>query len=365
LAIDWPLWPGLEDIGDCLDDSATQHVSMRLVVGIGDAPIASALSIPAEARMVSTPIFVDPSTLGISHLADAQADSPRDLSRRLRALAYGHSDRDDPRYGNGGLLAHNLGGVFAIPARWWDDPAIEQLRSSLDGSSIEVIPDSPVAGDSSSNSTILAKTNDCAALTAGDDNERPTTIIIPDLDTDVPLDTPVAAPFDPVVSPGVLPSDRDELLDRLFDVGAPDGLAAPGTRRPAIVPVVATRNPLVDIASDSILSPDRNGHWNLDDALARRLTGLDFDDDAHRRHTTGFSPLRQRLDEQSESLAHWTPDGALELAPPGDGLRDLYFLGDLGFDGDDRGDGFVTWRFDDADMPEIDEPPGAVVFEFE
>ena len=365
LAIDWPLWPGLDAIGDCLDDNATQHVSMRLLVGIGDAPVASALSIPAETRMVSTPIFVDPSTLGMSHLADAQADSPQDLSRRLRALAYGHSDRDDPRYGNGGLLAHNLGGLFAIPARWWNDPAIEQLRSSLDGSSIEVIPDGPVAGDSSSRSTVLADLDDCAALTAGDDNELPATIIIPDLDTDAPIDTPVAAPFDPVVSPGVVPSVRSELLERLFEVDAADGLAARGTRRSALVPVVATRNPLVDIASDGILSPDRNGHWNLDDALARRLTRLDFDADTHRRHTTGFASLRQRLDEQSESLAHWTADGDLSAASRSGDLRDLYFLGDLEFDGDVSGDGFVTWRFDDSDMPAIDEPPAAVVFEFE
>lgn len=360
--IEWRLWAGLDDgdVADCLDDETARDVSGRLVFSFGDHPTVGALATPPQARSLSIPVIVDPPARSDNPLEDGRASDAEDFARRLRALAFGHSDRDDPRFGNGGLLAHDMGAVFAVPARWWEDPAVERLRASLDQTQIDVVPagDAEVAGDGP---VFVDQQPTCANIgdfSEGEHTDFPRWILAGD--GDVPSSAPLTAATEPIAEIGRSSTDRDEVLSWLFGLDDPGGLFVPGERRSAAIPLVATRNPLEEIADHQILEPDRSGHWKLGDALTRQFIERQFEPRAKHFLSASFDAVGPRDKMTRNGPVHWAPDGVLQR--PEDGPETLFFFGNLdGLDVDaDTTDPAATWRYDPTALPTTDDTPPVV-----
>ena len=294
LEVDWILWPGLDDAPDCGGGEAGEVeeqvlvVSLRLVVQFGAGALAGPMPEQISLESAATPIFVDPPSVHGDPWLDGSARDAGDLARRLRALAFGHSDRDDPRYGNGGLLATGLGAVFAVPGQWWEEPPVAELRSSLEGTAIEVLP---LTDDGNSQRSVAFGDDYCDLLHRSDGRQAPTILV--SSDDDQMFSAGLTAPLPPVIEVGRGPIHRDRLLDRLFTPDRQNSLFFHGEYRIQQIPVVATRNPLEDIAHQAILSPDRGGHWTLDDTLTRRLSRWDFEPTNDARKFLGFQDLHQ------------------------------------------------------------------------
>ena len=361
--IDWTIWPGLDGYGDCLDDDLTRTVSMRLVVGFGSHPTVGPLSIPVGHRAMATPIFTDAPDDGYG--SEGASRDAADFARRLRALARGHSDRDDPRYGNGGLLAADLGAIFAIPADWWEEAAIVKLRESLASSDIDVVPDGSVdTDDEPSPPTRIGDGDDCDLLASSSADSLAPSVVHRRADDDRPFELPLTTPVPPVVEAGEFGPDRDALLKRLFSTDGDDNLLSPGAHRGAFIPVIATRNPLEEIASDQLLSPDRGGHWTLDESLTRSLSRVELEADHNPRLTTGFGALRDHRLDHRRALPYFSPDGRLAL--PDESARHFYVFGadaDLDIDAEVT-DTAAYWHHDPDNPPVWNGELRGVTIEF-
>ena len=368
LAIQWTLWPGLDDAGECLaDDAATRTISMRLIVEFGDHPLVAALPVPPGTQAMSTPIFVDAPNIQGDPWADGRARNAGDMARRLRALAYGHSDRSDPRYGNGGLLAADMGAIFAIDPQWWHDESMQGLRRSLEGTDIELVPRGSVDDLETLSPGVQISTEDpCAALfPPGTDGDAPPPIL-ERTDGDRSFDQALAAPLLPLAKVGEATTGRDALLDRLFASDHEGALFASGEHRTLFVPLVATRNPLKDIFEDNLLSPERGGHWMPHDAFARRLSRHELSDSTHQLHSTGFEALQRRRNTARKALSFWSPEGTLEHH---ENTSDaLYFFGALdalSIDADAQRRAFASTALDTTSPPTFSGSLSAIDIEFD
>lgn len=349
--LNWNLWPGVSGFEDCGEDGDgfTRSTSGRLVVQFGDHPLVAPLPVPAGHRAVATPLFVEPTAAGPNPWDDGRSRDALEYARRFRALAFGHSDRSDPRYGNGGLLATNLGGTFAVPSGWWTEEPVRDLRDSLEGTEIEVIPVEPTDDAD----VRIVDPGDCRAVTtAGGEHSAP--VVIRHRNERPPTELPVASPMGPVVEAGNTPANRREVLDRLFAFEHPEGLFADGAHRTGFVPVVATRNPLVDIADEAILQPDARGHWTLHESLTRRLSRYEMSPRSDEYAAMGLGQLAEHRHRHARAVPFWNLDGTLFA----DTERADHFLAtgsNLEFDGEsvdgdvvffERGDGELRYRGD-------------------
>ncbi len=278
----WEVWEGLGGLGGCeAAEEAARQVSLRLVVVATDEPVPVPVAFGDDVRAVGTPMFVDPMARSEEPWEDGRARDGEEYARRLRALAFGHSDPGDPRYGNGGLLAAGVGATFVIPSRWWDDPAVEALRSSLQETEIDVAV--MVGPEEEAPAAPRVALESSCDLVEGMLSDHAAPLVVMG-GTDRPYSASLRRPLPAVVEAGLIPATREEVLDRLFEPLVPGRLFATGEHRVVLVPLVATRNPLVDVAGEEILTPDRGGHWTLHDSLTRRLGAWEFSPrrDTHR-----------------------------------------------------------------------------------
>ncbi len=360
----WNLWPALDELTPCLiEEGARRRVSLRLILTFGDHPAAVAPPVPYRARGMGTPIFTDPPRRTDDAWADGRSRDALEFSRRLRALAFGHSDSEDPRYGNGGLLAAGLGASFAIPAHWWDAEPIVELRASLSNTEIELLPAGhPDQIDEITAGTLLGSEFHCSSV-AQQSAHQPETLIITG-NEERAFEIPVASPLPQLMEVGQASTDREHLLNRLFEINRPDSLFSSGNHRVLLFPVVATRNPLEDIAAEEILSPDRGGHWTLHDSLTRRFSMWEFTPESADFSAISLQRLREHRWQQSASLPFFEPDGTLRIYPPNAADHHLLFMGSPDQLRDaplQRNRDFPSWHID-LDRPTVEGPvvPGGV-----
>ena len=355
--IDWSIWHGLDALRDCQPDSDTVHTaSLRLIVQFGEQPLVAPLPAPGGSTALATPIFVDAPGGGGNAWEEGRARNAEDLAGRLRALAYGHSDRGDPRHGNGGLLAAGIGAVFAVPAEWWDETPIESLRRSLRDTEIEVIPINGEFDPSAAADTRVIESADCDELVTSIQHDTAQYSTFMRANHDRPFHFPMAGPLPPLIEAGSLSTSRDAILTEIFPGQPGESLFLKGGHRGIFVPVVATRNPLEEISSQNLLTPDRGGQWTLHESLTRRLTAYEINPGHRTSRGISLQELRQLRRPQLSAIATWTPEGSLAL--PDDMESTLFLLGgeDFAFQGRSRSEPFMAWDVVDGDDAVFEGP---------
>ena len=312
----WTLFGGSSQLQGCSDRTGGHHqIQDRLVLQFNDAP-ALLLEGALKMRGSATPIFVDPPRRSENPWADGRARDSQELARRFRALAMGHSDLDDPRYGNGGLLASGVGAVFAIDASLFDDDPIRDLRRTLEATAIDVVAIRAEATDSPEE-IIVVNERSCEIILP-EDTTPPGVTILRQIDYDQPYSMDINAPLAELIEVGQVQPRRNEILSRLFSRTDNAGLLVHGEHRLLAIPLIGTRNPLVDSAHEELLTPDRSGHWTLHEDLARALTAWEFEP---RHEEFRFLSLgdRSRLFQGPTPFLYFHPDGSFpqeELLEP-------------------------------------------------
>ncbi len=370
IAIQWTLWPGDETVSGCLEEDARAHASLRLIVHFGDHPLVAPLPVPADATALGTPIFVDATATTGDPWVDGTARDAEDLALRLRSLAFGHSDREDPRYGNGGLLATDMGAVFAIPPTWWDEEPIRALRRSLEGTAIEIIPETDLdIGERHTTGALMTDGGDCSIFTDAAAPNRFELIPVTTNSSNYPFHNGLSSPLPPVIDVGKSPRHRDSVLARQFETGRTESLLSAGSYRALVIPVVATRNPLVDVFENNILSPERHGQWTLHEDLTREFVRRELNDASLSLQTLSFRDLLDHRHRHRRALPYFKPDGTLNLATPeNDAPYHLYALGrasELHTATERRSSQLATWLHDPHTPATVDTPPKAIDIQVE
>lgn len=276
---------------------------LRLTLHFGDAPLPLAGAAPPGATSQLIPFFADPPDQGGDPWEEGRSRDARELARRIRALIFGHSNPDDPRYGNGGLLQQNIGASFLIPEAWWSSTPITELREDLEQTPYELIlatatPESAPGGPNLHTDALL----ECATLTQRAFVTGPPTTEA----STYPLGSWL--PQTPQLN--TIAPTRDAILKHLLPEDTAHGALRPGRLTLAHFPLVASRNPLVESFDHTLLVPERKGHWTLHEDLARALIAFEFRED---RPTLALTSLATRATSQDldRQPALWQPDGTL------------------------------------------------------
>ena len=312
LRLSWPLEIPPSPWADKCDDlpsTAGHERSFFITFEYGDDPLLSTSPPGLSPEATAAPLFIDPPTLTDDPWIDGRARHAGDLALRLRALAFGHSDRDDPRYGNGGLLGAGLHATFAVPARWWDDPDIQALRRSLNRRPIDVIP-IIADGDPTPESSLALFEDPCQALTNVLDAETATRRALL-LDQEQSSPTPLSAPLSPLTFIGIAPSERPLLLEHLFGDGPESLFSSTHDTHAMAIPLVSTRNPLEDVWSNNLLQPERQGHWTLHEELTRQLTRWELEQAPGTHSTASIQSFERWSFPDPDDHPWWHSDDSL------------------------------------------------------
>lgn len=307
------------DWSDCIEAEAelTVDMAMELTVTVGgDAavtrwPIAGA----HDAQLI--PVF------------DVAADHPdpelhrgvaRDADRwlwRARTLLYGHSSPDDPRYGTGGLLGHGLGGTIVVPEAFIDDKAVQQLAAKLQGTRAELAPRSGRV-EGYTKSSRFAPSASCQKLVELSKAGVPAVITGTPADGVMPAFASSSGPSG--LAATVAPPLLDGRLSTLLEDGlSPDKLEKIVAQRQTAAfaaPFVATRNPLIGAWHESLLEPERDGHWKVATDLSSALTGLEFWREESPLLATSLGSATRHSASMRQTMWWWDEEGGLVTYNP-------------------------------------------------
>ncbi|MFU8807295.1 MAG: hypothetical protein ACNA8W_26030, partial [Bradymonadaceae bacterium] len=244
----------------CGEETPGIDLHARQIITVGDAPAfaLSPLSSGFEAALV--PLFTEPLT---AELRPGAARDTEDWMARTRTLLYGHSTPEDPRYGNGGLLGSNFGGVVALPVPIWEVPEVQEWADSLSLSRVDLVPQNSPPFAPYPRPAVAAEERCPAALEAVQHN-RPALFVGPETTRTADL---AAHPFTPgyplLVEAARLDGRRASLVDGVL---SRDQLQRWTEDRGILflsTPLIATRNPLAGVAAQTLLEPESEGNWTL------------------------------------------------------------------------------------------------------
>lgn len=263
----------------CPKDKAVDlEISLMLSVDIDTSVSIWPYARGAEAALA--PVFSLPAEHADPQIADIAAPDARRWVRRANGLIYGHSDPDDPRSGNGGLLGYGLGATVIIPPKFSTDPDIKSLAKKLAATRVELAPglsetSIPEAYQASSRAFKNLDCDNLAALTKHDTPAAIVTQSAPDDAAKRPLH-PGPSDWPLLVLPESLDGRLETLRLRGFEPSAVEPLLKTHQTRVFSTPFVATRNPLIGAAHESLLKPTRDGHWTVSAPLSGALSNLEL-----------------------------------------------------------------------------------------
>lgn len=275
------LWPASAHLeSETCADTLVLDLEMNFMLTIGAATPASVWPYADGSLAALTPIFGLPAEHSDPQIAEAAAPDARRWLLRAHTLVYGHSDPSDPRYGNGGLLGYDLGATIIVPAAFGEDPAIQDFAQKLDQTRVELAPafDPTKPGDAYQGSSHVLRNTDCAQLSALAERRIPAAIITQSAPDEAAKRPVHQGPANwPLV---VLPEGFDGRLQSLrlkgFDPSALGPLLEAHQTRVFSAPFVATRNPLIGAAHESLLHPERGGHWTVSTRLGGVMANLEL-----------------------------------------------------------------------------------------
>lgn len=308
------------------DDSApTVALRADTTVTFGRAPRVVSSPLPEGRAAGVVPIFDLPAAHPDETLHDAQPNSPEDWAARAKTLAYGHSNSGDPRYGNGGLLGHDLGGTIALPAKWADAERVRQFVRATDGSGIDVavrgadaLPDGEDQKRRGTSS--IAENLGCRALIG----ETPTTPAA------VTGFRPFRGTFDAEsLHPGHgrlpasgrpyrLDGSRSALVDSALASQTLQTLLEHRGTTAFSTPLLGSRNPLVPAAREALLSPERDGEWTLSSPFAESLANVSILRETEPIWVGSLSEIARYWRGIRRAQRRWTPNGDLLVQAGGD-----------------------------------------------
>lgn len=238
---------------------------MSVVFG-EDLPVfASRLADGRQSALV--PIFVDGGTTAVGH--DGASLNAEDYASRIRTLAFGHSDPNDPRHGNGGLVGTELGGTFLVSKAQRDSDAFDSLSESLVGTTVDLAVDGAApTGRATCDGKVFPETKtilQSGEIWSGNYRNEVANIPVPHGQSPRIWKTPV------------LDGTREALVGQILSKPYLDQALRDRAVLAFQTPLVATRNPLVDAYHNSLLAPERNGMWTIGPEVERVLAGLELE----------------------------------------------------------------------------------------
>jgi hypothetical protein len=238
---------------------------MSVVFGEELPVFASRLADGRQSALV--PIFVDGGTTAVGH--DGASLNPEDYARRIRTLAFGHSDPSDPRHGNGGLVGTELGGTFLVSKAQRDSDSFDAMSDSLFGTTVDLAVDGDATtARAACDGKVFPKTQtilEAGEIWSGNYRNEVANIPVPHGGTPIVWKTPV------------LDGSREALVGQILSKPYLDQALRDRAVLAFQTPLVATRNPLVDAYHNSLLAPERNGMWTIGPEVERVLAGLELE----------------------------------------------------------------------------------------
>ncbi len=297
-------------------DKLTVDLDAHLVVTIGQTSSAFRWPFAAGNEALLVPVFDTPAHLADPELARVAARDAERWVLRARTLIYGHSNPQDPRYGNGGLLGHGLGATVVVPQQFAGDPKVAALAKELAGTRVELAARSATAEGPLSASRVLAKPS-CAQLVGAKGAPVPATLIA-DADTGRGRSTLGLArgALAATVLPHAFDGRRSQLLSRGLSTEGLSVLVDTHGARVFAAPLVATRNPLIGAAKESLLDPERDGNWTVAQPLAGSLADMELWHEETPLLVTDLSQATTYLSQMSQVQWWWNGSGQLVVYNP-------------------------------------------------
>lgn len=312
------LWSPTEhpDIVECIGELEQQDVTLdaRAIVEFRKLPKLATWPYPNGSAAMMLPVFVAPELHTDPQLGEAKSRNAADFVDRVTTLAYGHSSSEDPRYGNGGLLGHGLGGTVVAPPRLLKEEKVRALAEDMAPTGVDVAAGGSLP-DGAPYDALYSNELNCASLRS---RQILGTISPRQSETD-PTTRAAPSPFATRVAPRMLDGRLDSLLAQGFSRAyAEQALRDRGVYAFAS-PMVATRNPLVGAAADAVLEPERKGMWTVSPRLAGSLADVELWRESQPIGVSSVSDLVRYWHFSDQMALVWSEDGAPSLlaADPG------------------------------------------------
>lgn len=291
----------------CVPDPAPRLESQLLVTFGADQPIfASRLANGLQSAIV--PVFAEKQG---RYAVDGSSRTPEELAARIRTLALGHSDTEDPRHGNGGLVGTNLGGTFLIPADVKTHPDLVSLAESLKNTTVElsVSDNSPTAMSSCDQPVeVLRRVLEPGEVWNG--NYRNEVGAIPGANHGWPARWVVPA----------LDGARETLTGQVFTRPYMDQTLRDRAVLVFLAPLVATRNPLVEAYQNTLLMPERNGQWTIAPEIDRVFGELELNQEMSEHAVLSAENLIRDMHAAWGTRIERRADGSWRLLGTMDGI---------------------------------------------
>ncbi len=311
-----PGWARCEDASD----EHTIELAATTTMTIGASPPAAGWPYSKGHQAQVVPIFDDPAHHPDDEISQGTAPSAEKWLGRARTLAYGHSDPSDPRYGNGGLLGHGLGGTIIIPAQFMGNDGIERFSGSLVGTGVEVAPRT-AADEGFDRRSRLIEDADCEALLKASDRQAPAVVTQLRLAASPePQDSLGPGPVGhaAALEAGRLNGRLKTLITKGLDPDSLERVADQQTQMVFSTPFVATRNPLIGAATEGLLEPERGGHWTVAARFASALADVELWREAAPLSVTSLGDAVLYAAKTRRVGLEWDQSGALIVHNPND-----------------------------------------------
>lgn len=329
--------PAVQNCSDPSDDgTGTVALEAAATVTFAAAPRVVPSIIPEGEAAGAIPIFDAPEAHPDATFHGVRPDDPEDWTARAKTLAYGHSDSSDPRYGNGGLLGHDLGGTVVVPSKWADTDSVRSFARATADSGVDVAVRGAreLPGDGEGrplSSTLVAEEPHCGALFGAEGTATPS-IAVPDFREfrgtfDAESLYTATGPAPSSARPYRLDGSRSELLDSALSSDLLRTLIDHRDVAAFATPLVGSRDPLVPAAKEALLKPERHGAWTVSPPFAESLANLSILRETEPIWVGSLSEWSEYWKRTRNARRRWTPEGDLRLRASGEeGVRGFTLL---------------------------------------
>lgn len=339
------VWQPTESTRCATGDDRPLRARAETTLALGAPPPATVSTLPAGHRSALVPVFLPPKTAENPQLWRGGPEAAGDWVERLDTLAHGHSNPDDPRYGNGGLLGARFGATLTWPRDLYDTEAFAEFRQNIAsapvdlaapiGTSITRTAEDEGSRDSGLTphirSAVDSPTEDDSDCTNPEDGSMRPDVLLRDGPTiERHLPTPLSASDsidegnvtvpvgDRTVIANIAHTDgtRSTVTNSLLSSQTVDRLTEHREVMIFGMPLVATRNPLLPAFDEGLLSPERNHQWTVQRDFSSALTTIDLAAEPHDFTVLSLGRLVEHWRRARATSLRWSETGDLEIVNP-------------------------------------------------